>query len=158
MLAEYMSPGASSWTIAPHMSADAGALTCTTPCASVGFSSLGPMIVDRLEIDAGAFEAATGWQLKSEGACKGDVCVPLDRSAGAAGGFDLVTTADRLGMAIVADAEAGLWSIGPESLGGRSLATAAAPELCLPDVLTGADVKLSSFRGQKVVLAAWAPY
>ncbi len=109
-------------------------------------------------MDAGSFEAATGWQIKREGACKGDVCVPLDRSVGAAGGFDLVSTADRLGMAIVADAAAGLWSIGPESLGGRSLATAAAPDLTLPDVLTGADVKLSSFRGQKVVLASWAPY
>jgi hypothetical protein len=116
------------------------------------------MIVDRLEMDAGSFDAATGWQIKSEGACKGDVCVPLDRSASAAGGFDFVATADRLGMAIVADAEAGLWAIGPESLGGRSLATAAAPELSLPDVLTGKDVKLSSFRGKKVVLASWAPY
>ncbi len=112
------------------------------------------MILDRLDIDAGSFEAATGWQIKPEGACKGDVCVPLGRS----GGFDLVATADRLGMAIVADADAGVWSIGPESLGGRSLATATAPELSLPDVLTGADVRLSSFRGQKVVLASWAPY
>ncbi len=116
------------------------------------------MIVNRLDIDAGAFEAATGWQIKPEGACKGDVCVPLDRSGGAADGFDLMATADRLGMAIVADADAGLWSIGPESLGGRSLTTATAPELSLPDVLTGAEVRLSSFRGKKVVLASWAPY
>ena len=116
------------------------------------------MIVDRLDIDASSFEAATGWQIKPEGACKGDVCVPLDHSTGTAGGFDLMATADRLGMSIVADASAGLWSIGPESLGGRSLATATAPELSLPDVLTGETVKLSSFRGQKVVLAAWAPY
>ena len=93
------------------------------------------MITDRLDIDAGAFEAATGWQIKPEGACKGEVCVPLDQSARAGGGFDLVATADRLGMAIVADADAGLWSIGPESFGGRSLATAEAPELSLPDVL-----------------------
>ncbi len=116
------------------------------------------MIVDRLDMDAAAFEAATGWQIKPEGACKGDVCVPLDRSAGGATGFDLVSAAGRLGMAIVADASAGLWSIGPESLGGRSLATATAPELSLPDVMTGETVKLSSFRGQKVVLASWAPY
>ena len=114
------------------------------------------MIVDRLDIDAAAFELATGWNIKPEGACKGDVCVPLDRSAGAV--FDLVATAERLGMAIVADADAGLWSIGPASLGGRSLTTAEAPELCLPDVLTGQDVTLSSFRGTKVVIASWAPY
>ena len=64
------------------------------------------MITDRLDIDAGAFEAATGWQIKPEGACKGEVCVPLDQSARAGGGFDLVATADRLGMAIVAEAAA----------------------------------------------------
>jgi hypothetical protein len=114
------------------------------------------MIVDRLDVDAVAFELATGWKIKPEGACKGDVCVPLDRSAGA--GFDLVATAERLGMAIVADPAAGLWSIGPASLGGRSLTTAEAPELSLPDVLTGDEVTLSSFRGTKVVLASWAPY
>ena len=114
------------------------------------------MILDRLDIDAAAFELATGWKIKPEGACKGDVCVPLDRSAGA--GFNVVATAERLGMAIVADTDAGLWSIGPASLGGRSLTTAEAPELSLPDVLTGEDVTLSSFRGTKVVLASWAPY
>jgi hypothetical protein len=114
------------------------------------------MIVDRLDIDAAAFELATGWKIKPEGACKGDVCVPLDRSGGP--GINLVATAERLGMAIVADTDAGLWSIGPASLGGRSLTTAEAPELSLPDVLTGEDVTLSSFRGKKVVLASWAPY
>jgi len=114
------------------------------------------MIVDRLDIDAVAFELATGWKIKPEGACRGDVCVPLDRSAGA--GFNLFATAERLGMAIVADTDAGLWSIGPASLGGRSLTTAEAPELSLPDVLTGEDVTVSSFRGKKVVLASWAPY
>jgi hypothetical protein len=113
------------------------------------------MIVDRLDIDAASFEAATGWELKPEGACKGDVCVPL---GGAAGEFDLVTTAGRLGMAIVADEGAGLWSIGPESLGGRSLTTAVASDLSLPDVLSGAEFKLSSLRGKKVVIASWAPY
>lgn len=114
------------------------------------------MIVDRLDTDAVAFELATGWKIKPEGACKGEVCVPLDRSAGA--GFNLLATAERLGMAVVADTDAGLWSIGPASLSGRSLTTAEAPELCLPDVLTGDDVTLSSFRGKKVVLASWAPY
>lgn len=113
------------------------------------------MIVDRLDIDADAFEAATGWELKPEGACKGDVCVPLGNTRER---FDLVETAQRLGMAIVADADAGLWSIGPESLGGRSLTTAVAPDLRLPDVLTGAEVALSSLRGKKVVIASWAPY
>jgi hypothetical protein len=114
------------------------------------------MIVDRLDIDAASFAAATGWEIKPEGACKGEVCVPLGQAPNS--GFDLMTTAQRLGMAVVADTEAGLWSIGPESLGGRSLATANAPDFAMPDVMTGAEVSLSSFRGKKVVIASWAPY
>jgi hypothetical protein len=116
------------------------------------------MIVDRLDIDADAFQAGTGWTIKPEGACKGEVCVPLGPTIGDRARLNLLAVADRLGMAVVAAPDAGLWSIGPESLGGRSLATAEAPDLTLPDVMTGRDVALSSFRGTKVVIASWAPY
>lgn len=112
------------------------------------------MIVNTLNIDREAFAAGTGWEIKAEGACKDEVCVPLDDD----GSFDLAETAARLGMAVVHDEDAGLWSIGPETLGGRSLATAQAPELVLPDVMTGREVRLSSFLGTKVLIAAWAPY
>ena len=112
------------------------------------------MILDRLDIDAAAFAAGTGWELKPEGVCKGDVCVPL----GAAGSpFDLVATAGRLRMALVRDDELGVWALGPETLGGRALASVEAPELVLPDV-DGNEFRLSSLRGCKVVLVSWAPY
>lgn len=112
------------------------------------------MIVDTLNIDRETFAAGTGWEIKPEGACRGEVCVPLDGE----GSFDLAATAARLGMAVLHDDDAGLWSIGPETLGGRSLPTAQAPELMLPDVMTGQEVRLSSFLGTKVLIAAWAPY
>ena len=60
-------------------------------------------------------------------------------------------------MAVVHEPEAGLWSIGPESFGGRALTTAEAPDLRLNDV-DGNEFRLSSLRGKKVVLVAWAPY
>jgi hypothetical protein len=60
-------------------------------------------------------------------------------------------------MAVVHDADAGLWAFGPESLGKRALVSAEAPELVLPD-LDGTEFRLSSLRGQKVVLVSWAPY
>jgi hypothetical protein len=62
-----------------------------------------------------------------------------------------------MGLPIVEDAEHGLWALGPESIGGRALTTAEAPELCLPD-LDGQEFRLSSLRGQKVLVYAWAPY
>ena len=110
------------------------------------------MLVDRLDIGPSEFAAATGWEIKPEGACKGDVCVPLPD-----GEFDLTATASRLGMAIVADTSGERWAIGPESLGDRALATAEAPELILDDV-DGNEFRLSSLRGQKVVIVSWAPY
>jgi hypothetical protein len=111
------------------------------------------VITESLEIDADRFAAGSGWEIKPEGACKADICVPLP----AGERFDAVATASRLGMAVVEDAEAGLWAIGPESLNNRALVTAQAPELVLDD-LDGTTFRLSSLRGQKVVLVAWAPY
>jgi hypothetical protein len=109
------------------------------------------MILNQLDVDAHTFQAETGWEIKPEGACKGEVCVPL------ADGFELSSTAERLGMALVHDAEQGVWALGPESLNGRALVTAEAPDLILSD-LDGKEFQLSSLRGQKVVIVSWAPY
>jgi len=111
------------------------------------------MILESLDITAETFAEGTGWTIKPEGACKADVCVPL----GATGAFDVNATAERLGMAIVHDADAGLWAVGPESFGGRALVSAQAPELILDDI-DGERFALSSLRGQKVVIVSWAPY
>lgn len=109
------------------------------------------MILDRLDIDAEVFQTGTGWQIKPEGACKGEVCVPLG------GGFELRRTAERLGMALAHDEQSGLWALGPESISNHALVTAEAPALVLED-LDGNEFALSSLRGKKVVLVAWAPY
>ena len=110
------------------------------------------MILDSLDVTANEFQAFSGWEIKPEGACKGEVCVPLG-----GGAFDLVTAANRLGMALVADEPRGRWAIGPEAVGDRALTTAEAPELILND-LDGNEFRLSSLRGQKVLIVSWAPY
>jgi hypothetical protein len=109
------------------------------------------VLVDRLDITADDFRKGTGWEVKPEGACKDDMCVPLPS------GFALADAASRLGMEVVHDAASGLWAVGPESLNGRSLTSAQAPELVLDDV-DGTEFRLSSLRGKKVVLVSWAPY
>jgi hypothetical protein len=116
--------------------------------------SVDRVITDTLDLTAEQFSAGTGWVIKPEGACQGDVCVPLPKKAE---GFSAQAAAERLGMAIVADEPSGLWSIGPASFGDRALATAVAPELVLND-LDGNEFRLSSLRGQKVVIVSWAPY
>ena len=113
------------------------------------------MLLERLDIDVSDFQHGTGWEIKPEGACKGDVCVPLAPTVD--GGFDVAGAAARLGMALVHDDEHGVWALGPESLTAHALVTAQAPELVLDDI-DGNEFRLSSLRGQKVVLVAWAPY
>jgi hypothetical protein len=113
------------------------------------------MILDDLRVPRERFEQETGWALKPEGACRGELCVPLPDPVGET--VEVATIAERLGMPLVHDEGAGLWALGPAALGGHALATAEAPELELPD-LQGRPFRLSSLRGSKVVLVAWAPY
>ena len=115
------------------------------------------MITDSLTVSVERFEAETGWALKPQGACKGELCVPLPEATAENGTVDVAAVADALGMPVVHDEERGLWSVGPETLSGHALSTVEAPDLELPD-LEGNLFRLSSLRGQKVVLVAWAPY
>jgi hypothetical protein len=117
------------------------------------------VILTDLAIDPGAFEARTGWAIKPEGACRGEVCVPLpDAVRRADGRLDAPAIAERLGMPLVADDAHGVWALGPATAGsGRVLTTAAAPELVLPDA-HGNPFRLSSRRGRKVLLVAWASW
>ena len=47
--------------------------------------------------------------------------------------------------------------MGPESVSGHALTTAEAVDFELPD-LDGNKIKLSDFKGKKIVVYAWAPY
>ena len=113
------------------------------------------MLLRSLKVPKSEFEAGTGWTLKPEGACQGDICIPLSRPAGNA--IDVASVANDLGMPLAAAPEHGLWALGPASIGSRALTSALAPELRLPD-LDGREFRLSSLKGKKVLLFAWAPY
>jgi hypothetical protein len=108
------------------------------------------MIVDRLDEVPAELERRTGWTVKPEGACRGDVCVPLSSP------FDVQDLAKRLRMALVADEADGLWALGPES-GGHTLTRAVLPDIVLPD-RDGRDFALRSLRGTKVFMVAWASW
>ena len=116
------------------------------------------VLTTSLEAEASAFEQATGWAVKPEGACQGDVCVPLPPEARLDGGrIRLDVVAERLGAPLLHDEERQVWALGPATVCGRALATAEAPELELPD-LDGNIFKLSSLHGKKVLLVAWASW
>lgn len=115
------------------------------------------MITTSLEVEREVLRRRTGWEIKPQGACKGDICVPLQGRLLDGDTVDLETLAPMLGMPIVRDDERDLWAVGPES-GGRALASAELPDITLPDVRTGEPFALRSLRGQKVVVLAWASW
>jgi len=112
------------------------------------------MIIQGRTVDTAEFERRTGWAIKPEGACKGEICVPLP--AGGGRSLDAAILAERLGMPLIHDEASGLSCLGPEA-GGRALTSVEAPDLTLPD-LDGTEFHLRSLRGQKVLLVAWASW
>ena len=117
------------------------------------------MLLTDLLVDQDDFATRTGWSIKPEGACKGEVCVPLPDPARAPNGrLDVGVLSQRLGMPLVRHDDELLWALGPETaVTGRALTTAVAADLTLPDV-NGSPFTLSSLRGQKVVMVAWASW
>ena len=115
------------------------------------------MILDRLDPTLEEFARSTGWLLKPEGACKGEICVPLPASARLPGErIDARAVAEKLGMGLVGDPARGRFALGPES-GGRALTTAVVPEIRLPD-RHGRPFRLGSLKGTKVFMCAWASW
>ena len=73
------------------------------------------MLIDRGVLSAAEVAAATGWELKPEGACRGHECVPLpDLDVGAP--IALEAFADAMGMGVAHDADHGLWGAGRPSV------------------------------------------
>lgn len=107
------------------------------------------MILNGPELSPAELLTLTGWEIKPEGACRDDLCVPLGAE------YSLQRFAERLGMPLIEDQETGLWCLGPES--GQPLPSAMAPDFEIPD-WKGRPFALSSLRGRKVLLLAWAPW
>jgi hypothetical protein len=114
------------------------------------------MIIDRLDVTVDELAQQTGWELKPEGLCKDERCVPFPERLSTDGHVDLRAVAERLGMPLVHDEQHDLWSLGPES-GGRCLESAELPSIVLTDV-DGRPFDLASLRGEKVLIAAWASW
>jgi hypothetical protein len=114
------------------------------------------VILDTLELSREELRERTGWELRPEGACKDDVCVPMPDLARRDGAIDMADFARRLAMPVAHDAAHGVWALGPRS-GGRVLESARFPDVVLPD-FDGVDFDLGTLRGRKVLLVAWASY
>jgi peroxiredoxin len=108
--------------------------------------------------------ASTGFELKPEGFCSRERCVPVPKEAtwikrdGGTPQIELTGFARHVAMPIVVDHERKVIGLG-QSVEDRStlIERGDAPDFELPD-RTGKMVRLSSFRGKKVLLLTWASW
>lgn len=116
---------------------------------------------DRWLMGADAFEGLTGWTLKPEGMCRGDVCAPIYRKdvVLADGGLiDLVEVAPVIGLAAVADPRRGVAAVTASAAArAESMTSLEAPAFTLPD-MRGDPVSLHDFARRKVLLLAWSSW
>jgi hypothetical protein len=115
---------------------------------------------DRVWINAAGVEKALGWVLRSEGLCRGSVCIPVTRQAGLVnnGNMNLSALAELLGRPLASSPEEGAAYLGPPfDLFDQMIAGLEAPDFQLPD-LDDRLHSLSEHRGSKVLLAVWASW
>ena len=113
---------------------------------------------DGLCVTTADAERATGWTLKPEGMCRGELCVPLREGMRRDGGVDLAAFWRMLGNPVVHDDREEVWVLGAGA-GERNAALAGlhAPDFTLPD-LAGVPHTLSDLRGKKIFLCTWASW
>jgi len=99
-----------------------------------------------------------GFDVKPQGACRADVCIPIPKSLLDGEWFDLTAFAKKAGQVVVADVDARVWSFGEiQVLRGSFLNSRVAPDVTIPD-RRGRPVKLADFRGKKMLLVTWASW
>src|SRR5229473_5027779 len=119
---------------------------------------------DNLWLSLDALRTATGWELKPQGACLADMCVPIPsghegefvRAEGKQ--FNLAALAHLLNQPVVHDDTHNVWFFGEAaSMRSTALLSLQAPDFTLPD-LDGRLHSLSDHRGMKVFLVSWASW
>ena len=104
----------------------------------------------------------TGFELKPEGACLGELCVPLPgallQEVDDTTWLDLAGFADHMGQAWVRDADTNTWSFGELPAKRQStLQDAQAPDLELVD-RKGEVIRLADLRGKKTLVITWSSW
>jgi hypothetical protein len=115
---------------------------------------------DRVWLSPAAVREALGWELKPQGLCKDDCCLPLAGDVDVVGGdgVDLGGFAALLARPLALDVDACVAYLGTAAVDrAMQLASLHAPDFSLPD-LNGQQHTLSDYRGKKVLLVAYASW
>lgn len=121
---------------------------------------------DELWVRVDELEDATGFVLKPEGACFGELCVPIAgddaesmlQKDGDTEWFNMSRLAEKLGQEVVHDANEDIWSLSAiPTVRASTLESAVAPDFEIEDI-HGEVIRLSDFRGKKVLITTWASW
>ncbi len=78
--------------------------------------------------------SVNGFEVKPQGACRDDICIPIPKTMTRGEHFDLTAFARKAGQAVVADTGARVWSFGEiQALRGGFLHSRVAPDVTVPD-------------------------
>ena len=117
-----------------------------------------PKQPDALWIQKTDLPRINDFELKPQGACRADICIPIPKTMTRGTYFNLTSFAARAGQRVVADPPARVWSFGEiPVVRGAFLESRMAPNFSVPD-RKGRPVKLSQFLGKKVLLVTWASW
>jgi hypothetical protein len=117
-----------------------------------------PALPEALWIHKDDLSRVNGFELKPQGACRADLCVPVPPAMMRDAYFNLTGFAQRVGQRVVSVPDARVWSFGEiPVVRGSFLEGRMAPEFVVPD-RRGRDVRLSEFRGKKVLVVTWASW
>jgi len=113
----------------------------------------------RVLLDPASLDALTGWQLKPEGLCRDDVCVPVrDPDLTVDGAIDVDRFAAALARPVVVDAVNGVVALGERSVDRRGpIEAGVAPDFTLRQ-LAGGTFTFSSLGRRKKLLLAWSSW
>ena len=106
------------------------------------------------------FARATGWQLKPEGLCIDEICVPIRETNRLTDGtsIDLVEFARVTKQNIVFDRQRQVAALGERADSrSKSMSSLFAPDFKLPDI-HGRQVSFSDFNRRKRLLLAWSSW
>jgi len=109
-----------------------------------------------LWVRAGDLPRINQFEVKPQGACRADICIPLSKDLKSGEWFNLTGFARRVRQAYVSDS--GVWSFGEiPAVRGVFYQSRMAPDFAVPD-RKGRVVRLSDFRGKKVLVVTWASW
>ena len=144
----------------------AAALTASAPASTTSATVLygdRSVTLDKIRPDpadlwvrASDLPRINDFEVKPQGACRGDVCIPVSKDLKSGEWFNLTGFARKVHESVVADS--GVWSLGEVPvLRGSFLNSRMAPDFAVPD-RKGKVVHLSDFRGKKALVITWASW